>query len=356
LEYKLVKETSKTYAQKELEEFCNMLLTCVKEDSIDYVDEKEIHNRYDKGYKYLLSIKKNFIEFMKIFVKIGWDEEITEEDIELMDKEFITVNFEKRESDLIYRIKKGEKEAYFLLLEIQSKVDRKMAYRLINYIVEIWRKCEKKKGKFTIPKVIPCVLYNGKQRWNVPLELRDLYEDVGEYSEYLVNFKYILIDIHRYDPKYLLECGNIISSAFYFDSSKKEELEERLNNLTKSLAKVDNETMEVFKRWMVNVFSLNEEEKNKIEKKFMKGESEMTNIQKVVREWRRDAEIAGREEGIKEGKIMFMKRILNNKTGISANDDISRLLDEADSKKLEELEDKIFDIESWEEVLEILNS
>ena len=115
MEYELKRETSKTYVQKDLEEFCSKLITYIKEDSINYMEEKEVHNRYDKGYKYLLSIKKNFMEFMKIFVKVGWDEEITEENIQLMDKEFITVDFEKRESDLIYRIKKGEKEAYFLL-------------------------------------------------------------------------------------------------------------------------------------------------------------------------------------------------------------------------------------------------
>jgi len=354
LEYKLTKETSKTYVQKELEEFCNMLLTCVKEYSIDYMYEKEVHNRYDKGYKYLLSIKKNFMEFMKIFVKVSWDEEITEEDIELMDKEFITVDFEKRESDLIYRIKKGEKEAYFLLLEIQSKVDRKMAYRLINYIVEIWRKCEKKKGKFTLPKVIPCVLYNGKRSWNVPLELRELYEDIEEYNEYLVNFKYILIDIHRYDPKYLLECGNVISSAFYFDSSKKENLEERLKNLTKSLAKADRETIKDFKRWIANVFSLSEEENTEVEKKFMREEVEMTDLQKVIREWRRDAEIAGRKEGMKQGelnsKVSSLIHILTKKLKESPSQEIISKLKKLTLEELIDIEDRIFDIVSWDEI------
>jgi len=138
-----------------------------------------------------------------------------------------------------------------------------MAYRLLNYMVEIWRKWEvsrsKKREKFYLPKIIPCVLYTGKEKWTSPIEFRNLYSDIKENEEYLINFKYILIDVHRYKPDDLLKVGNIISSAFYLETATKEELKKRLIKLAESFTSVDKETIEDFKRWLLNVVVIDEE-------------------------------------------------------------------------------------------------
>jgi len=160
LEYKL---------SREWKDFCKTLITLSEEEiNINCVCEsRTIEKKYDKGYKYLLSIKKNFIEFIKSFTELAIKEELTEENIKLLDKEFITVDFDKKESDIIYEVKLKTEKIYFILLEIQSKVERKMTYRILNYMVEIWRKWEvgyKLKGeKFSLPKIIPCVLYTGEE-------------------------------------------------------------------------------------------------------------------------------------------------------------------------------------------------
>ena len=48
-----------------------------------------------------------------------------------------------------------------------------------------------------------------------------------DYNTY-INFKYILIDIYRYKPEDLLELGSMISSVFYLDTSRNEDIEIRL--------------------------------------------------------------------------------------------------------------------------------
>ena len=115
----------------------------------------------DKSLKTLFSVKKQFIELIKTFVKEEWVKEIKEENIELADKEFIMPNMHEARADLIYRVK--NEDIYFILLEFQSTKDRKMPYRLLSYMLEIWRKYEKEK----LPVVIPCVLYTGKEKWNI---------------------------------------------------------------------------------------------------------------------------------------------------------------------------------------------
>ena len=84
MEYELKKQ--KEYnAEEEWLEFCEYLISkrrreratnkiCENSPDSPYItDKEEVHNKYDKGYKYLLSIKKNFIDFVKTFMKINWN-------------------------------------------------------------------------------------------------------------------------------------------------------------------------------------------------------------------------------------------------------------------------------------------
>ena len=346
MEYDL--EGEKAYnAAEDWKEFCNFLISNkILEKSAKYiVEDNEVHNKYDKGYKYLLSIKKNFIDFMKTFMKITWSEEIEEKDITLMDKEFITGNFDKKESDLIYEIKLKNEKAYFILIEIQSSVDRKMAYRLLNYMVEIWRKWEAnsvREEKFVLPKIIPCVLYSGKKKWTAPIEFKELYDEVDKEKDYLINFKYILIDVHRYKPEHLLEVGNIISSAFYLETSTKEDMENRLENLTKSLAQADKKDVEEFKIWAVNMFRVDKQIQNIIEEKFAKEDVEMNNLARIGRELY--------EDGKQNAKVSSIKHILTKKLNEVPSEEVVSKLEKMQIKELEEIEDRILEIESWEEI------
>lgn len=336
---------------KELEKlraFGDMFITTLKEESV-ILGREEIHNYHDKGYKYLLSIKKNFLEFIRTFMEINLDEEIIEENITLLDKEFITIDFDKRESDLIYEVKLKDKKVYFILLEIQSSVDRKMAYRLLNYMVEIWRKCEsnrKKNKTFSLPKIIPCVLYTGKNKWTSPIEFKNLYEDIEGNEEYLLNFKYILIDVHRYNSNDLLKMGSILSSAFYMEKSERKTIEKRFNTLLGSLKYADKEEIEIFMRWLTSVFVIDEEKRERIDEKFIRRDEPMSNLTRIARSIYNDGE--------ERGRITSIKKLLSYKLKISLDSECMELINNISLPKLEEIERKIFEITSWKEVEELI--
>lgn len=362
--------TEKGYDMKDLYELnerskvWDMFVSSVCEDSVPYIvdeveEENKIHNKYDKGYKYLFSVKKNFIDFVRIFMKIHLKEELNEENITLLDKEFITKEFGKQESDIIYEVKSKNKIIYFVLLEIQHKVDRKMAYRILNYMVEIWRKWEKNRDteeKFVLPKIIPCVLYNGEDKWTAPIELKGLYDDVGEEEDYLVNLKYILIDIFRYKPDDLLKIGNMISSAFYLDTASKDNIEKRFNKLSKSLADMGSEDWKVFMAWAIKMFVIDEDKQEKLEEEILKEEKDMGNLARIGQEIFNDGVIAGRAEGREEGKMMSkvssIKRILSKKIKSEPTKKIICKLEKLTLEELESIEDRIFEINSWEEIFE----
>lgn len=103
------------------------------------LNNKDTHNKHDKGYKYLLGTKRLFVELVRSFVKEGWAEAIRPEDVELVDKSFILPDFKDKEADLVYKVVIKGEEFYFYLLELQSRLDYQMPYRLLLYMIEIWR-------------------------------------------------------------------------------------------------------------------------------------------------------------------------------------------------------------------------
>ena len=100
---------------------------------------KQTDNPHDKGYKRIFSIKKHFLHFIKKYIALEWMMDLKEEDLELIDKEFITDQFDTYESDLVYKVYTKESVIYlFFLLELQSYNDFTMPFRLLVYMTAIW--------------------------------------------------------------------------------------------------------------------------------------------------------------------------------------------------------------------------
>ena len=79
-------------------------------------EQQKTNNPHDKGYKRIFKIKKNFLDFIKKYVAMDWMAELTVDDIELVDKEFVTDQFETYESDFVYKIHVKNREVYMFFL------------------------------------------------------------------------------------------------------------------------------------------------------------------------------------------------------------------------------------------------
>jgi len=128
-------------------------------------------------------------------------------------------------------------------------------------------------------------------------------------------------------------------------------MEKRLIELGEKLNKLNKEEVIDFIRWVVNMFEINEYSEKTIEEKFIKEEKEMGNLAKIGREIYED----GFEKGIEKGKIISIKTLLCKKLK-EENEEVSKLLNKVPIEKIEEIEEKIFEITSWEEVEKILKN
>ena len=135
-----------------------------------------IHQRYDKAYKTLLGKPEAFCRFMRSLVNEELAQKVTPENIEMVDKSYITRGGRKYESDLIYKVLiEPNHEAYFyILMEFQSQPDKWMALRMLNYVVQFYE-CLPEKN--LLPAVFPIIFYNGERKWNAKKEIAQCIEN-----------------------------------------------------------------------------------------------------------------------------------------------------------------------------------
>ena len=110
--------------------------------------EQGIHQPHDKGYKYLLSSKRAFLELLRSFIRRDWVHAIDGGRLVQLDKSYILPDFSEKEADLVYQLKlKDHDVIFYILLELQSSVDHQMPFRLLLYQIEIWRDVLKNTGQ-----------------------------------------------------------------------------------------------------------------------------------------------------------------------------------------------------------------
>ncbi|WPX08790.1 Rpn family recombination-promoting nuclease/putative transposase [Anaerocellum danielii] len=149
------------------------------------------HNINDLEYKYIFSNKSIFIRLLKRLDEIGIFRNLTEDQLEKIDKSYVLPDFSQQESDLLYKVNLKEKEIiFYILFEHQSSVDHSMPLRFLFYITDIYRdyikdfdKAQIKRKGFKLPAVVPIVFYDGEDSWTAARTLREKILGFDEFGK-----------------------------------------------------------------------------------------------------------------------------------------------------------------------------
>lgn len=279
----------------------------LKEDAEKYNSEIHINKKHDKLFKEILSDKREAIKFMNYYLNLS----LVEDEIEKYEKEFRTGKFNNIEADIVYKIKDKN---VFILIEHQSSVDLKMAYRIKCYknaiVEEAINKKKLKEKNYKIPKVIAIVLYTGRREWQ-NLLISDIEEKIEEYIE--PENEYTLVDSNKFSKEELLEDTLMTSKAMLIEKSKNtEELYQNIEDVIKN-QKEKNALNKIQLEKLVQ-YELAETKDEKMIKGFIekirnaKGEDEiMTNASRIINNEMRKQRKAGIEEGKAEGRAIGRK-------------------------------------------------
>jgi predicted transposase/invertase (TIGR01784 family) len=248
--------------------------------------------KYDKGYRRMLSDKRNFLDFVKSHIAAPWVDGLDTDCLEHIDAKFVTKDFKDKESDIVYKAKiKGKEVIFYILLELQSTPDFTMPLRLLVYMTELIRRLfveteekARERKEFKLPAVVPVVLYNGADKWSCAKSFKEYLKDYELFVPSVIDFTYIMIDINETDEDELLSVPTLVNLAMFAD--RKGNPARVLGRLTKVLElsrKLTEDEQVQLRAWIFDVILQkikNKTNKNTImdvKKAFeRKGESEMT--------------------------------------------------------------------------------
>ena len=255
---------------------------------------RRINNEHDKIFRTVLDKKTDVSKFLNKFLGLN----IKTEELEKYNSSYIDPKFKNKEADIVYRIKDKN---IFLLIEHQTKIDKKMPIRLLEYsaaIIESAIEDTKYKPK---PRVIPIVLYTGKTKWkieNETIEKQQFFKEVK-----LIDGDFNLIDINDFSKKELLEDDIFITKMMLVEKCKDEI--EMVQALEKIENKIKEEDKSTFRRIVKEIWSLRigTENANKILEKIEEGSGNMMAVMEMLLAENEKYINIGRQEGRKEGRL-----------------------------------------------------
>ena len=178
--------------------------------------------KHDQGYRDVLSDSATFLHFLRKYFAKSWTAKISSDDIERVNASFITSEYRPLDSDLIYKLKINGSDVYFyILIELQSKVDFTMPFRLLQYMAALLRlifnntkeNVRESKG-FRMPAIVPIILYNGKNKWTPPMTYREYTKGYGIIGDNIIDFRYLLFDLNRMDDNAIEPIENPLDAVF----------------------------------------------------------------------------------------------------------------------------------------------
>lgn len=220
-----------------------------------------MYHIHDKSYKDLYSKKEIAVDLLKNFVNKDFTKNLKLEDLTLVNKSYISSDYEELESDIVYTAKIGDTEAiFYILIEFQSRTDYRMPLRLLFYMCEILREYSKNQNhnkndkNIRIPAVIPIVLYNGKEVWDVPTEFRRIFYNEEKFDSGVLNFTYDIFDVNNgFTKEQLVNSKNVTAAIFLLDQKiTPEEFLERVKAIALFFDELSSEELKAIKHWVRN--------------------------------------------------------------------------------------------------------
>ena len=138
----------------------------------------------------------------------------------LLDREFLTDDWRRREADLPFEVpyRLGEEELWalvFVLIEHQSSEDAMMPLRVLYFVVlyweRQWRAWEQKpppKPPLRLNPVLPLVLYTGGGPWQNNRTLHDLLGEPAELHGFVPQWSPLFWELGEHDADELLASGD----------------------------------------------------------------------------------------------------------------------------------------------------
>ena len=261
----------------------------------------------DSAQKEIFSHKQVVIDFLRDYVRQPWVRSMDFDSLEKVNSSYVHEIEQQRIGDIVWRLKLKDGGGWvymYLLLELQSSVDRYMALRMMVYVGLLYQDLIKQKNLGTdglLPPIFPAVIYNGKRPWSAALSLSELITPVPEQMRmWLPNINYFVLDEGRVQP---LASDNILSSIIQMERAPDtEQLFVALQRANKLLKAPEHQTLRrSLLAWLKRVV-LRRVIRNREFSNIHELQELYTMLAETVTQWTRDWKHEGWQKGLQEGR------------------------------------------------------
>ena len=315
--------------------------------------------QHDLSYRLFFAHRRMIQDLLREIVGERWVERIDFDSGERVDTSFVSPKHESRESDVIWKFRRqdgGDPVYVYILLEFQSRPDPSMPVRLMGYESLFYQSLmagQPAAGWRKLPLVIPIVIYNGWEPWNVATDLGSLIGDLDPSAEiYRPQLRYRLVDEASYPREELAALNSPVADLFRIEkSSDWWEVRASVHRLRLSIPPAEASLRQAFGTWLQKVilprFGLSQEEVSDTPTL----EELETMLAESIDRWNREIREEGRQEGRQEGEARVVLRLLRLKFGPLAPE-IEERVHSADADRLLEWSERILNAESLQAVFQ----
>ena len=155
-----------------------------------------INRPHDKFFKETMSDAETARDFLMHYLPEGLVRLIDLDHLSLQKDSFIEKELQETFSDLLYKTSLAGQDTYlYFLFEHKSYLSTTTALQLLKYMVSIWAQKANKEKAFTLPVIIPLVIYHGEDRWTASRSLSGLMElDTlpASITQYIPDFEFTI--------------------------------------------------------------------------------------------------------------------------------------------------------------------
>lgn len=325
---------------------------------------------HDNGYKLLFSEPEMVIDLLKGFVGGAWLEQCDFSSLEKVSGSYVTDDLRSREDDIIWRIRMDDAHKgssgwlhIYLLLEFQSTVDLFMAVRIQAYTALLCQdiiRAQNLKAGDKLPPILPIVLYNGKQRWQAPVQLGELIHPLPAGLErYNPKLGYLLLDEGSFSKDDLSGLKNLVAALFLLENSRtRQDITDVFLKLIDWFKAPGQESIRRTLIVWLNRVLLPNKAPNIHFAEFIDFQEGVTMLSETIDEWGKGLKAEGEAKGLAEGlakglakgEAKLFLRLLTKRFG-AVNPDLQEKIQTASPEQIEAWTDDIFQAGSPEELL-----
>ena len=158
--------------------------------------------KHDIAHKEFYSHPENVKDLIQGFVALDCVSEFDFSTLERDNDSFVEKEKNERHDDIIWRLKWRDRWVYvYIIIEFQSSVDETMPVRIMSYLSLLYLNLLANENlgygqNKKLPIVLPIVLYNGNDIWNVPKNIQDMIDETSEekLQKFIPKLSYYFID------------------------------------------------------------------------------------------------------------------------------------------------------------------